>query len=202
MTSPTMPKKIFCPNVSGTFAPRCLCLRNVRHAGDLDVRILRDGLRDARCHQRDGGVVVVLAQDRNHLAAEAADFAVGQDRFESVTDFCPILMVLHGEKNEYAAVSAFLADAPLLEQLVRELLFAFAFQRLDSDDGDLRVRLLLHFKTQSVQPRLRLLVKYAGEVVDVIAGLELCWFFGECECRKNRQESRQNADRQNSQTAR
>jgi hypothetical protein len=78
--------------------------------------------RDAAIFGDDGGDLsgelehrsagVATFQERDHLAAEVADLAVGQDGLETVADCGEILMIVDGEENHYAAIFSFVTDAP------------------------------------------------------------------------------------------
>ena len=83
-----------------------------RRAAERDAAILRDHIRDAAGEQRHACVVVSLTEIRDHLAAEAADFAVGQDGFQTVADLRPVFVVVHCEENQDAAGSLLRTDAP------------------------------------------------------------------------------------------
>ena len=87
--------------------------RRWRRAAERDAAILRDHIRDAASQQRDACIVISLAEIRDHLAAEATDFAVGQDWFQAIADLRPVFVIVYGEENQHAAGGLLGADAPL-----------------------------------------------------------------------------------------
>jgi hypothetical protein len=58
---------------------------------------------------------MVLPEERQHLTTETAYFAIGQNRFQPVSDFGPIFVVVHREQHHHATVFAFGPYAPFLE---------------------------------------------------------------------------------------
>ncbi len=108
-----------------------------------------------------------LAQKRQHIAPEAADFSVRQNRFEPVPDFGPVLMIVDGQQHHHAAVLALGPHTPLLEELVGKILNAVAFERVDGYDGQLCVCFLVQLLPKSRDLLLRIRIDYMGEIVDV-----------------------------------
>ena len=111
--------------------------------------------------------VLPLPQKRQHFAAEAADFAIRQDRFQAVADFSPVLSVVDGEQHRYAAVFAFWPDAPFLKEAIGKILRGVAFERVDGYDGKLRIGLPIELLAEGRNSLARFRIHYACEVVDV-----------------------------------
>ena len=105
---------------------------------------------------------MALAQKRQHVAPKAADFSVRQNRFEPVSDFCPVLMIVHRQQHHHAAVLALGPHAPLLEELVGKILNAVAFERVDGYDGQLRVCFLVQLLAESRDLLLRTRIESPG----------------------------------------
>jgi hypothetical protein len=160
----------------------------LRQGGSLraerDVCVVCDGLGDALRNKEHCVAGAILAKQRNHLATEAADFAIGKNRFEAVADFGPILVVVSGEENQDAAIISFLPHTPLLEQTIREVGRFHAFEGADGDNGDLGICLLLDFGGESVDLLGGGRGDDVGEVVEVVRGAELLDAFGRDELRK------------------
>ena len=110
---------------------------------------------------------MALAQKRQHIAPEATDFSVRQNRFESVPDFGPVLMIVHRQQHHHTAVLALRPHTPLLEELVGKILSAVPFERVDGDDGELCVCFLVQLLAKSRDLLLRIRIDYMGEIVDV-----------------------------------
>jgi hypothetical protein len=111
--------------------------------------------------------VLPLPQKRQHFATEAAYFAIGQDRFEAVADFSPVLAIIDGQQHHHAAVFAFWSDAPFLKEAIREILRRIAFERMDGYDGKLRVGLPIELLAQCRNFLARFRIHYACEIVNV-----------------------------------
>ena len=76
-----------------------------------------------------------------------------------------VLVIVSGEKNQDAAIVAFLADAPLLEKTIREIGGVRTLEGAHSNDSDLRVGLLLDFGGKCVDLLSGRGVYNVGEVV-------------------------------------
>ena len=75
-------------------------------------------------------------------------------------------------------VCGFAADAPFVEEIDRITFDVGSVERLNGDDGNLRVRLLVDLLTNIVELRDGVLVKDVSEVVDVIRGFQLRYGLG------------------------
>ena len=141
--------------------------------GELNTGILRDYVRYAGGDQRDRAVVVALLEKRDGLASEAADFSVGKNALQTVADCCPVLSILNRIQNEDAAIASLLANSPLLVKLYRVVEDVAAIQRIDSNDGYLRVSLVIELLGDVVEIGSRASIEDVREVVNVVARLEL-----------------------------
>jgi len=81
------------------------------------------------------------------LASEPAYFAIRQNRFKSVSDLGPVLAVVHREQHDNPAIFAFWAYVPSVEEAVGKIGGCVAFERMDGDNGKLRVRFAVQFLT-------------------------------------------------------
>jgi hypothetical protein len=147
--------------------------RQRSNVGELDVGVGGDRLRHASEDQRECGIVIATAHQGHSFALEAADFSVGKNRFESVADFDARAMILNDVEDEHSAVGALASDAPLLEQIDGVALDVAAFERIDSDESDLRVGLGVELLGDTGYLRRRIRVQDVRKIVDVIGGLEL-----------------------------
>ena len=141
--------------------------------GERDAGILRDDVRHPRRHEQRRAAVVALPQEGNRLAAEAAHFAVRQDRLQPVSDLDAVFPILHGQQDQNSVIGGFAADPPLLEQVDGVALDVRTVQRIDGHDRDLRVGLLFNLLADVIQLRNGALIEDMGEVVDVIGGTQL-----------------------------
>src|SRR5262249_47354139 len=64
---------------------------------EADATVLSDNRGNLRGQLKQRWTVLVLAQQRHHLPAEAADLAVRQYGFEAVANFDAVLAILNGE---------------------------------------------------------------------------------------------------------
>ena len=129
--------------------------------------ILRNDAGDLRGDLQNGRAILVLAQERHHISAKPADFAIRQNRLQAVAHLGPILMVVHSEQNHHATVLALWSDAPLSKKPVREILHRVALKRVNCHYGDLRVRFLIHLLAKRSQVLARSIIQDAGEVIYV-----------------------------------
>lgn len=80
-----------------------------------DSFILGYSERNLSRNLQERRAILILPQKRQHLAAEPADFAVGQNRLETVTDLCPVFVIVYREQHHYTAIFALRAYAPFFE---------------------------------------------------------------------------------------
>jgi len=106
---------------------------------------LGDDVGDPAGHQQKCGVVVVLAEDGDGFAAEAAYLAVGKDGFEAVANLGPIFVVVDGEEDEDAAIGLFGTYVPLSRQVEGVVLDGLTVGGGDGNYGDLGVGFLVDF---------------------------------------------------------
>src|SRR6185369_10547762 len=92
--------------------------RGSRHrTGELHTGILRYGVGDSANYQRQCAVVISAAHLRNGFSLEAANLAVGQYRFQSVTNFDSGATILYCVQDQDALVGLLAANSPLLEEV-------------------------------------------------------------------------------------
>ena len=143
-----------------------------------DSTILRNDAGDLRGELQNGRAILVLAQERHHIPAEAADCAIRQNRFQTVAHLGPILMVVHSEQNHHTTVLALWSDAPLTKKPVSEILHGVAFERVNGHDSDLRAGFLIHLLAKRRQVLARSVIQNAGEVIYVPLWRKLVNFLG------------------------
>ncbi len=108
-----MPSRTIPPGDSPCPWPFLRLLRNFRTgSGQRDAGILRDDIGDSRGHQQHRAVVVVLPEQRNRLAAKAADFAVRQNRFQAVANFDAVFPVLHRQQDQDSVIGCSCCRCP------------------------------------------------------------------------------------------
>ena len=122
-----------------------------RRAAEGDAAILRDYIRDAAGEQRYTCIVVSLTEIRDHLAAEAADFAVGEDGFQTVADLRPIFVIIYGEENQDAAGGLLGTDAPFGCDVEGIIFYRAIAQRWNDHDENLRFGFVVYFGTERVE---------------------------------------------------
>ncbi len=149
--------------------------------------ILRDDIGDPRGHQRYCAVVVILPEQRDGLAANGSNLAVGQNRLQAVADFDAVFPVLHRQQDQDSVVGGLAADAPLLVQGDGVALYVRTVQGIYRDHGNLCVRFLVELLADVVQLRDGGRVQNVGEIVDVVGGTQL----GDGLCRKQQRERQQ-----------
>ncbi len=125
--------------------------------GKRDFGVGGDHLRHL-VHSRDNGrVIVVGAQIRNHLPADVAHLAVGQNAFQTVSHIDPVFVVVHGQQHQRAAVRSLAAHLPLVFKLVGIVRRVISIQVVDGDNGDLCIGLgVVKLAAKAVEPRNRI----------------------------------------------
>src|SRR5881296_1243962 len=117
----------------------------------------RPARRDSRvdCVRRGlepGGVAPVSEARRDDLADDLAGGCVGHDRLEPVTDLEAQLPILDEDHEEHAVVEPLLAESPLVEAPVGDILDALALERAEDRDRHLRARGALVLGELRLQP--------------------------------------------------
>lgn len=95
-------------------------------------------LKDTGC---DSGVVVSLAQKRHHESADIAYLGVGQNAFEAIADFDPVVMIFGRKQHKRGAIGALFADLPLFFQPIGKIRLVVSVEIVEDDDLDLCVGL-------------------------------------------------------------
>ncbi len=111
-----------------------------------------------------------MAEDGDGFAAEAADFAVGEDGFEAVADLGEIFVIVDGVEDEDAAAGLLGADAPFGGEIEGVVEDGLAVGCGDGDDGDLRVGFLVDFGAEGGELVAGFGVEDVGQVGDVAGG--------------------------------
>ena len=121
----------------------------------------------------DCSVEVIGAKKGDHFAAYIADLAIGENAFEAVADFNASFVVVDGQKNHDSAVVLALAThLPFVFESIGKLSRVNAIQRVDGDNGDLRVGLrVVELGAEAVEPGNGSRRENVGKVADVIGGL-------------------------------
>ena len=108
-----------------------------------------------------------MAEDRDSFAAEAADFAVREDRLQAIADLGPVGTVVHGEEYQDTAIGLLGANAPFRGEVESVLDDWLAVGGGDGDYGDLRVGFLIDFGAKSGELVAGGLAQDVGEIVYV-----------------------------------
>ncbi len=144
----------------------------------MDAGVLGDDVRDPRSDEQEGLAIVAGAHEWDRFALKSADLAVGQDGLEPVANLDAGAVIVDGIQNQNAAVGGLAAYSPLMEEVDGVAFDIGAIERVNGDDGDLGVRLLVDFAADVVHLRDGVLVQNVSEIVDVIGGFELSDGFG------------------------
>ncbi len=140
---------------------------------------------------------MTLPEQWEHASAETADLAIRQYRFESISDFRPVLVLIYREQNHNTAVLAFRSHTPFLEETIRKILSRIAFERMDGYDGELGIRFLIQLLTESGDFLPGIGIDDAGEIIHVTLRRELLDFFRRSEIRREAGAESKNPERQN-----
>lgn len=130
--------------------------------------ILRDDIRDATCDLQQSPAVIAVAHQRYRFTLKAAYFSIGQDRFQTITDFNTGAPIPNGVQNENSPICCFAAYTPFLEEVDRITLNIGAIEGVDRDHGNLGMGPLLDLAADVIHLRDRILVKNMREIVDVV----------------------------------
>src|SRR5438128_2236705 len=117
-----------------------------------------------------GGEALLSEVRRDHLADDLAGGCVGHDRLEPVADLEAQLPVLDEDHEEHAVVEPLLAESPLVEEPVRDVLQALALERAEDRDRHLRARGTLVLGELRLQPPALAGREEPGVVVHAGAG--------------------------------
>jgi hypothetical protein len=134
-------------------------------------RILRDNVRNAEGHERDGTVVVALFEQRDGFPSEATHLAIRQNRFQPVASLNAVTPILSGEQDQHAAVGRLASNSPLLVQIGCVAFDVGVIERLDCDHRDLSMSFLIDLLTNAVELRDCVGIEDMSEVVDVVGRL-------------------------------
>src|SRR5262245_2886792 len=121
-------------------APALLAsLRRLGQAPELlGGRARLDALEHGDRRRLEPGRVLPLAEaGHDHVADDLRGLGVGQRALEPVADLDPQLSVLDEDDEEDAVVELLLAQAPLLEEAVRDVLEVLAVERFEAGDRHL-----------------------------------------------------------------
>src|SRR2546422_464654 len=99
------------------------------------------------------GVAPLLETRRDDLADDLAGGGIGHDRLETVADLEAQLPVLSEDHEEHAVVEPLLAEPPLLEEPVGDVLEALALERAEDRDRHLGTRGALVSGELRLEPR-------------------------------------------------
>jgi len=87
----------------------------------------------------DSAVVVASLESGDHDSANIADLAVGENAFQSVSDFNPVLVVVNRKQHEHTTVRSLSANLPLFFQSIGKVGLVVSIKIVDGDDGYLGV---------------------------------------------------------------
>jgi hypothetical protein len=140
---------------------------------ELHARIRRNDIRHTACDQQQGIVVVSAAHERDGFALKTPNFAVGQNRFQAVSDLDASTVIFYCVHNQHATVCGFGAHAPFLEKVNRVTLYVGPIKGINCYHSHLCVSLLVDLPSDVSDLRDRGLIKNVREIIDVSRGLKL-----------------------------
>ena len=165
-----------------------------------DMGVVGDDLRHLTHRRRHRAVIVAGLQVGNHVAADVARLAVGQNAFQSVADFDPVLVIGDGQKNHGVTVLArcliLVPHLPVVFELRGVVGRVVAVEIVHGHHGNLRVgRGVVKLGTDGIEPRDRLRREHVRKIAYVVGGLgkvgHLLGMRGNREkCEKRRQQWR------------
>ena len=137
-----------------------------------NVGILRNHLRN-RAHRLQHRIVIIaLAQVDAHLPADIAHLAIRQDAFKSVPNVNAVLVIVHGQQQQHAAIRALLAHVPFVFELVGPVGHVFPVQIMYGDHSHLRIgRRVVQFAANPINPRNSIRRKHMPQVAHVVGGV-------------------------------
>ena len=93
-----------------------------------------------RQHRRS---ILILPQRGTHIVEQQPRHSVRNRAAEAAAHFEPRFVIARGEQQQRAVVLAFLADAPRMKQIVRDIFDRLALERWHRDEGQFRAGRLL-----------------------------------------------------------
>ena len=169
-----------------------------------DMGVVGDDLRHFAHSRRDRAIVVAGLQVGNHVAADVARLAVGQDAFQSVADFNAVLVIGNGQKNHGVAVLALclilVPHLPVVFKLRGVVGRVVAIEIVHRNHGNLRVgRGVVELRAEVVEPRDGLGREHVRKIAHVVGGLgQVGHLFGmrgnREKCEKGRQQGRNHGE--------
>ena len=169
-------------------------LPELRHSGQRHSFIIGNVFCQLPCGRSYATVVVALPEIGNHQASGVSRARIVDHGFQPVANLRPVLPLVRRYEQHHTVVLLLLANAELLEQIVRVGLDVIAIERLHRDDGHLRAGLLFEFRAQGFQLRFRLWMDDAGKVGHVAGRANLLEILSSCSPARHEQEPQHRAD--------
>jgi hypothetical protein len=152
----------------------------------LNAGILGNRLRNSRSDQQERLVIAPTPHKRDGFPLEASDFAIGQNRLQSVANFDASTVVVDRVKDQHTAISGFASDPPLMEQIDGVAFDVGAIERMNGRYRDLGMGFFVNLPADFFDLRDGVRVQNMCEIVDVASGFQFRNRFG--LRRQNRQQ--------------
>src|SRR6185437_114489 len=110
---------------------------------------------------------------RNGLTLKTSHLAIRQDGLQPIAHFNPGAMVPDGIQDQNSAITSLIADPPFMEQINGVALDVGAVERIDGEQRDLHVSLLINLQTDIFYLGSSARLEHMCEVLDVDSRVEL-----------------------------
>src|SRR5689334_7787721 len=142
-----------------------------RRARQLDVAVGGDEIGGSTRPKIDGGAVIVLPQQRYHLATDVPGARVVDDQLQAVADFEAIAVLARRNQQQHAPI-VFATNAEVFKEFDRVVFDGPAIERADGHDGDLRSRLGFDFGGERFEALNGVGRDDACQIGDIAGGLD------------------------------
>src|SRR6185369_1904190 len=137
-----------------------------------------DNICYALRQQQQCRTILAPLQQGHNFASKTADFTIRQDRLQPIAHFNTTLAIVYGKQDQDTAIAGFGTDAPGFIKIRSVALDVSAIERMNRNDGNLRVGLLVNLLRDAADSFRRRSVKYSSEVIDISCGLKLADWLG------------------------
>ncbi len=144
----------------------------------MDAGILGNRLRDSRSDQQERLVIAPTPHKRDGLPLEASDFAIRQNRLQSIANLDASTVVVDRIKDQHSAIGGFASDPPLMEQIDGVTFDVAAIERMNGHYGDLGMGFFVNLPADFFDLRDGIRVQNMCEIVDVATGFQFRNRFG------------------------
>jgi hypothetical protein len=134
----------------------------------LDAAIVGNDLGNPGGHEQERTAVVAPLHQRYSFALKASYLSVRQNRFQAVTHLYPGAPIAYDVQNQNPAIRRLAADSPFFEQVDGVGFYVGAIERIDRNDGNLRMGLLVDLPTDAIHLPEDSRIKNMREIIDII----------------------------------